>query len=125
MLLMGRTPIVSSRFRSHQGLSPTRTPETTRAVNRGQRSGASTATAVSVSTPGPDSGGRAGGIRREPPKTTAISRAMPEVAQAVRPVARDLEVDGQVAADLRGRLVVQTRQGEPFGETSTGMSSRM
>jgi hypothetical protein len=42
MLLIGLTPIVSSRFLSHHGLSPTLTPEITRAVKRGHKSLAST-----------------------------------------------------------------------------------
>ena len=94
-------------------------------MNRGQRSAASTATAVRVSTPGPDWGGRAGGIRSEPVEDDGDLPGDADVPQAVGPVARDLQVDGQIAADLRGRFVVQTGQREPFGETSTGMSSRM
>ena len=117
MLLIGRTPIVSSRFRSHQGLSPTVTPETTRAVNRGQRSGVLDRDGGAASRPpGPRSAAaRAGSAERLVEEDRDLAGDA-EVAQAVRPVARHLQVDREVAADVGGRFVVQARQGEPFGQ---------
>src|SRR5512142_293276 len=76
-LLIGRTPRVSSRLQSHQGLWPTFAPEMTRAVKRGQRSVASTVTPVRASTGGPDVAGRGSGTRSGVSNSTAISRATP------------------------------------------------
>ena len=86
-------------------------------MNRGQRSGASTATRGAASRPAaPDVGGRGSGMRSGLSNRTRDLAGDAEVAQAVGPVARDLEVDREVAADVRGRLVVQARQGEPLGQ---------
>ena len=102
MLLIGRTPIVSSRFRSHQGLSPTRTPETTRAVNRGQRSAASTATGRARLHAGSRARRPRGGHPQGLVENHANLAGDADVPQAIRPVARDFQVDGQIALDLGG-----------------------
>ena len=116
MLLIGRTPIVSSRLRSHQGLSPTLTPEMTRAVNRGQRS------RLLDGHPGLRLDRRAGGRRPRVGHAEGLveqDRDLArdaDMAQAIGTVARDLQVDGDVAADVGDRFEVQARQGQPLGQ---------
>ncbi len=70
-------PAARRRAASHSGDGPTATDSKTRAVNRGQRSGQSTVTRASATSPGEPGSSVHGAGASGAPVTACVSRATP------------------------------------------------
>ena len=112
-MLIEAIPIVSSRLRSHAGLGPTFTPRITRAKYCGHSSGHSTTTDVTSAVLAADAAGFGVGDFERLAEEDARLAGDADVAQAVGPIARHLDVDRPVAAAWLFGFDLESGHGQP------------